>query len=181
MGYFSLFIDFFWTISQSQKYFLKFLLVSGVSFWLVGCSVSPSKPMVPQKQTSPIDLANHNLVQNRLKSQYSLWKGTPYKYGGSNLNGVDCSAFVQNTYRDVFGRDLPRTTKTQINKGKKVSKSNLKPGDVVFFKISKNSLHNGVYLGQSQFIHASSSKGVTISRLDNVYWKQTYYTARRMH
>jgi len=164
-----------------MKYSLRFLLIGSISFWLVGCSISPSKPSSYQKQTSPIDLGNHNLVQNRLKSQYSLWKGTPYKYGGNSLNGVDCSAFVQNTYRDAFGHKLPRTTRTQISKGKKIAKSGLKPGDVVFFKISKNSLHNGVYLGQSKFIHASSSKGVTISSLDNVYWQRTYYTARRMH
>ncbi len=153
--------------------------------WLVvgltACSSQPSKTISLQKPSSPVDLKNSQVVQSKLKQQYRLWKGTPYKYGGTSLKGVDCSAFVQNTFRLALGHTLPRTTRTQIKKGRKVSKSALKPGDIVFFKIAGNALHNGVYLGQSKFIHASTSRGVTISNLNNVYWKKNYYTARRIN
>ena len=157
-----------------------------VGFWVVlfslltGCSSSPSKPVQSLKIAKPVDLSNTSKVKNLLISQYRLWEGTPYEYGGNDLNGVDCSAFVQNTYRSKLGHAIPRTTKTQIKIGAKVSRHELKVGDIVFFKTGRNSLHNGIYIGKSQFVHASSSKGVTISNLDNVYWKKTYYTSKRI-
>jgi len=154
----------------------KPLLAAG--FWVVlfslltGCSSSPSKPTQSHKLAKPVDLSNSSKVKSLLLSQYRLWKGTPYEYGGNDLNGVDCSAFVQNTYRSKLGHAIPRTTRTQIKIGAKVSKHELEVGDIVFFKTGKNSLHNGIYIGKSQFVHASSSKGVTISSLENVYWKK---------
>ncbi|WEJ63486.1 NlpC/P60 family protein [Thiomicrorhabdus lithotrophica] len=157
-----------------------------VGFWVVlfslltGCSSSPNKPVQSFKIAKPVDLSNTSKVKSLLLSQYNLWKGTPYEYGGNDLNGVDCSAFVQNTYRSKLGHTLPRTTRTQIKVGAKVRKNDLKVGDIVFFKTGRNSLHNGIYIGKSQFVHASSSKGVTISNLDNVYWKKTYYTSKRI-
>lgn len=163
---------------------LKLMAVCITVFLFSGCSSTPKSPSdstVIKPLNKSINLANQSLVQKRLKQQYRVWAGTPYKYGGTTRKGVDCSAFVQNTYRNAFGYAIPRTTRTQIKKGVQVDKADLQAGDVVFFKTGKNSLHNGVYLGNRQFVHASSSRGVVISRLDNVYWKRTYYTARRMH
>lgn len=147
---------------------------------LSGCSSTPDKVINYSKLAKPVDLKQSSKVKKLLLSQYKLWKGTPYQYGGSTLSGVDCSAFVQNTYRAKLCYKIPRTTRTQIKLGKSVAKSRLQPGDIVFFKTGKNSLHNGIYLGKSQFIHASSSKGVTISNLNNRYWQKTYYTSKRL-
>ena len=145
---------------------------------LSGCSTPTKKTST--KLVEKVNLADLTKVKGLLISQYRLWKGAPYKYGGASLNGVDCSAFVQNTFKTKLGYQLPRTTRTQIKQGRPISKSSLKVGDVVFFMTGKNSLHNGIYIGKSQFVHASTSKGVTVSNLNNVYWKRTYHSARRI-
>lgn len=120
---------------------------------------------------------------------YSHWKGTPYRLGGDSKGGVDCSALIRNVYRAEFGKDLPRTTRQQINTGKKVRRKKLRPGDIVFFDTSKRkrwlfkkrrTLHAGIYVGDDKFMHASSSKGVIISELSNVYWNDRYIKARRV-
>lgn len=147
---------------------------------LFGCSSTPTQKTHSFKAAKKVDLSQTRQVKNLILSQYNLWKGTPYEYGGTDLNGVDCSAFVQNTYRTKLGYNIPRTTRTQIKLGSNVSKSKLQVGDIVFFKTGRNSLHNGIYIGDSKFIHASTSKGVTISNLENRYWQQTYYTSKRI-
>ena len=166
--------------------FKKFLLLLiGVAF-LAGCSSSPryASHSSSQSQVSPmlsaVNLKDRSAVKKQLMIQFNRWKGTPYQYGGTTMRGVDCSAFVQNTFHAKLGYKIPRTTRTQIKVGQKVSKSRLKVGDIVFFKTGRKSLHNGIYLGDSKFMHASSSKGVIISTLKNSYWKRTYYASRRI-
>ena len=88
-----------------------------------GCSLAPAKPIQLPALAKPVDLSDDSKIKSLLLSQYHLWKGTPYEYGGNNLDGVDCSAFVQNTYRSKLGYAIPRTTKSQIKIGTKVSKN----------------------------------------------------------
>lgn len=151
--------------------------------FLTSCSSTPSSVSHASKSTplvNPVDLTNLSKVKGHLLNQYKAWKGTPYQYGGSSRHGVDCSAFVQNTFYSQLGYKLPRTTGTQLKMGLKVAKSDLKVGDIVFFKTGYKSLHNGIYIGGSEFIHASSSKGVTISNLENQYWQKNYLTSIRV-
>lgn len=165
---------------------LRIAFIFVISLLFVACSSTPKHPPANTsskvKATSyAIDLNNQNLVKEKLMAQYTHWKGVPYQYGGTSKRGVDCSAFVQNTYRFHFGYQIPRTTNQQILIGKKVSKSHLLPGDIVFFKVGWSTYHNGLYIGEGKFMHASTSKGVTISRLSNPYWTENYLTARRIH
>lgn len=111
--------------------------------------------------------------------------GTPYVWGGRNLDtGVDCSGFVYAVYKN-FGVTLNRTSSSMASNGVVVSKSQLMPGDLVFFDSSGSNngdiSHVGIYIGNGQYIHSSTSKtGVIISNLNNAYGTSTYVTARRV-
>lgn len=135
-------------------------------------------PAVPHIETGGSERAE--VVKTALLAQYSNWKGTQYHWGGTTHGGVDCSALMQQIFNDSMHKKLPRTTFQQIKNGQKVSKDNLKPGDLVFFKTQPDTRHVGVYIGDHEFIHASKSQGVTISSLDSQYWVDHYETARRL-
>ena len=133
-----------------------------------------STHQVPKKKTdSSSDL-------NRLYTQYRVWKGTPYRYGGVSLKGVDCSGFVLNAYKKVYDIQLPRSTKDQVKKGRIVYRYELRTGDLLFFKTGWNVRHVGIYLENGKFMHASNSKGVTIASINNPYWKKHYWQTRRL-
>jgi probable lipoprotein NlpC len=97
-------------------------------------------------------------------------------------HGVDCSGFVLTTFRDQFDLQLPRETSAQAEIGTEIDKSDLLPGDLVFFKTGAgdSGLHVGIYDTDNQFIHASTSRGVMRSSLDNVYWRKKFWQARRI-
>ncbi len=147
---------------------------------LLGCLIlsgcSSHSPAPKGKLSDPI------VVVANLKDQLRQWSGAPYRYGGLERSGVDCSGFVFRTFRDRFNIQLPRTTREQTSLGSKVSRSELRPGDLVFFKTGsgRDGLHVGIYDTDQKFIHASTSRGVIRSSLNNVYWKQVYWQARRL-
>lgn len=120
-------------------------------------------------------------LDTALRLELEEWTGTPHVWGGNTKKGVDCSGLVQQLFADVLDLATPRTTGELIQEGRRVSKSKLKTGDLVFFSPeSKKAGHVGVYLSQGDFAHASSSKGVMTSKLTNPYWKKYYETARRI-
>lgn len=124
-------------------------------------------------------MASKDAVRQVLLAQHQRWVGTPYRYGGTNERGIDCSALIQNVYRDSFNMQLPRTTWQQVKQGDPVDRSQLQPGDLVFFNPPGSGRHAGIYVGEGRFMHASSSKGVMLSRLDNSYWQRYYWQSRR--
>lgn len=115
-----------------------------------------------------------------LRKEFEHWKGTPYKFGGESKRGIDCSAFVQQVLDDGFGIDFPRSTFFQVREGIWVSKRDLMPGDLVFFKTTRTDRHVGFYLGKGKFMHASTSRGVVIDDFEDAYWQKRYWTARRI-
>lgn len=109
------------------------------------------------------------------------WIGTPYRLGGNSKKGIDCSKFAAQLYDKVFNTSIGYNSRNIYSKVDKVKKGDLIPGDFVFFKIrSKNITHVGVYIGDNKFAHASTSRGVMISNLDESYWKRYYFNGGRV-
>ncbi|XKE47520.1 NlpC/P60 family protein [Halomonas organivorans] len=119
------------------------------------------------------------LVQRALLAQHERWLGTPYRLGGTSRRGIDCSALVQRVYAETFRVDLPRTTRQQVHEGEAISRDALRPGDLVFFRPPGFYHHVGIYVGEGRFLHASTSRGVKLSALDNPYWRRHYWQSRR--
>ncbi len=137
-----------------------------------GRSVSYEHPPVRQAQdqryVSPVDIALKQI-------------GVPYRYGGHDPSGFDCSGLVYYAYHQR-GMKIPRSTSKQFKYARTVSYPNLKYGDLLFFRISNRKVsHVGIYIGNKQFVHApSSGKRVQISSLKNKYWNKRFITAGRI-
>lgn len=142
-------------------------------------------PMAPAEET-PEGASLAEGMTNRAKPLLKAlgMLGTPYKFGGSNPDqGLDCSGFVRHVYKETAGVSLPRSARDMSKEGQQVAQAELKPGDLVFFNTRKKpNSHVGIYKGDGEFIHASSSrtKQVTISRMDQKYWASRFDGARRV-
>ena len=108
------------------------------------------------------------------------WLKTRYRYGGTTKAGIDCSAFTGLLLATVSGIKVPRTAKQQYAASKKISREEIKEGDLVFFNTRGGVSHVGVYLANDYFVHASSSEGVTISNLNDEYYSRRYIGSGRV-
>jgi len=121
------------------------------------------------------------IIQGLLKI-IDQYKHVPYRYGGDSIKGVDCSGFAKIVMHQLFGINLPKGSRNQVNHGERVPKDQLKAGDLVFFKHGSRVGHVGIYLFDGYFVSAESGLGkIGISRLDCTYWNKKYYTARRFN
>ncbi|MTC59298.1 bifunctional murein DD-endopeptidase/murein LD-carboxypeptidase [Providencia rustigianii] len=126
------------------------------------------------------DLVRSVDTKSKIMDQYASWKGVSYRLGGTTKSGIDCSSFVQRTFFEQFGVQLPRTTSEQESSGKSVKRNSLKAGDLVLFKTGRRMKHVGIYIGDNKFVHASTSNGVIVSEMSNDYWSKRYYASRRV-
>lgn len=127
--------------------------------------------------TGVASAANESLVSKAISVL-----GTPYKWGGTSKSGFDCSGFLNYVYKSEK-ITLPRTANAMYQRGQSVSRSQLRTGDLVFFKTSRRApiTHAGMYIGGGRFIHSSSSQGVSISNInDKYYWGSRYVGAKRV-
>ncbi len=173
------------------------------SVW--GESLSVPEPLKKVSSTVKLDttraLVNYDAIQVKyakfLKVNPSVitngslyyfidkWLGTPYKWGGVDANGIDCSAFLQRLLAEVYTIQLPRTSVEQffaqrIERFKSVRY--LSEGDLVFFRTMDNKIisHVGLYLHNNMFVNSSSSRGVSIASLNDPYWKSRFVAAGRL-
>lgn len=127
-------------------------------------------------------LGNHDNKKLYLEAQ--KWFGTPYRYGGNNTDGADCSGLVMQIFKTVFNIELERNSSAMMKKNcKEIKKHKLKEGDLVFFATGndRNRInHVGIYLKENKFIHTSSSRGVIISSMDEKYYIDKFYCAGRV-
>ncbi len=109
------------------------------------------------------------------------FRGTPYRNGGSDPSGFDCSGFVQWVFAR-HGAPLPREVKDQYRVGRTIDRDDVLPGDLVFFEtVSRGASHVGIALGNGEFVHAPSSRGVVrVERYDGSYWSPRWVGARRV-
>lgn len=119
-------------------------------------------------------------LQTAIEQHYEEWQGTRHRLGGTDEKGIDCSSFIQQLFIKHFGIELPRSSREQMGLGQVIDRSNLKIGDLLFFKTGPSLRHVAVYLGDKRFLHVSSKKGVSFDNLDEKYWSKRFITARRL-
>ncbi len=166
-----------------NRLFKYILPISLLSFLLYSCNsqIKTQKKEVEvhkeiqKKYAELLNVSTSDIKNVRLYTFIDDWSGAPYKYGGLSKKGVDCSGFCNLLYNQVYQKQLPRSTKDIAKQLNKVKQSKLEEGDLVFFDIEgKKNAHVGIYLMNNKFVHASTSKGVIISSLDNPYYKKAY-------
>lgn len=160
-------------LSTAKLPIVTLLLLAGLS---AGCSHNINTAPLPSPKLSPV---NDTLVQ-QLQQQAVSWQDVPYRYGGHDKSGIDCSGFIQTTFNTVMQVQLPRSTKEQVKVGTKIARENIQAGDLIFFKTGQKQRHIGIYIEQGKFVHASTSKGVIVSNLSNPYWYNNYWQSRRV-
>lgn len=155
-----------------KKILIILLIIAGFT----SCKVAKQDVVVQtQKPIKEKPRGKHKVSDLRA---YCLdWLGTPHRMGGTTKQGVDCSGFVCNVYKEIYGISLPRRSQDMAKVCKIIKdKNDLKEGDLVFFNNKKGGTinHVGIFLDKDKFIHTSSSKGVTIGKFSETYWAERF-------
>jgi cell wall-associated NlpC family hydrolase len=123
-------------------------------------------------------LASFGLTDQQFENKAKEYLGVPYRKGGVSRRGMDCSGFARVLYNKLFNIDLPHNSidQFQFSGLQEISSKKMQPGDLVFFanRKQKSINHVGVYLSNGKFIHASTSQGITVSKLSDRYWKKRF-------
>lgn len=117
-----------------------------------------------------------------LISEAASWIGTPYRYGGKDRDGTDCSGFVMQVFKSSLGENVPRSSREQYDACFEISYDELLPGDLVFFATGSDRSrvsHVGLFIGNGEMIHSSSSRGVIVSDLNQKYWAEHFHSYGR--
>lgn len=116
----------------------------------------------------------------RLRKIAEGYLGVPYRFAGQSRSGMDCSGFLRQVFAEAYNLDLPHSSRGIFGLGSPVDRSDLKIGDVVFFKSLGFIDHSGIYMGNNYFIHSATSVGVSYSSLDAPYFVDHYAGAKRI-
>ena len=158
------------------------LLLLSACLVLSGCGISSRTVRAPDatQYASAYAVSKYDEVRASLMQAYRDWKGTPYRLGGTSTAGVDCSSLVSIIFDDYFGVDMPMNTRRLLNQGEGIRRASVRTGDLVFFRTGRSTLHVGIIVEEGEFLHASTSEGVTLSNLYDRYWSNRYLAARRV-
>ena len=173
-----------------MKRTITYFLILTLGLFLTSCGSSSKKKAVISQNTKKTTKTTSKKNPNNKKiksiiSHAKSFSGTKYKYGGTTKKGMDCSGLVYTSFKkeNVI---LPRTSKTMATQGKAIALKKVAVGDLLFFKTNKRKnviSHVGLVVetrGTIKFIHASTSRGVIISSLDETYWNKAFAWARRV-
>lgn len=164
----------------------KWLYMLVVASLLASCSAKKqavSMTDAPRRITSEEVISSTDSQLKQLISEARKWIGTPYRYGGHSRSGTDCSGMVMELFQKVYNIKLPRSAAMQQSYACEIERNKLAAGDLVFFCTgkSKNRVsHVGLYVGDGKMIHASASRGVMESGIEERYWQRTYYSSGRI-
>jgi len=165
-------------------HFLRYVIITVSVLSLFSCSQSKKVAVKKDNTTNPYAEYKPNEVKfsnKKLQKFIESWYGSPYKFAGLNKEGVDCSGFVYLLMSDVYNKKVPRNTAQLASGSTQIKLSKIKEGDLVFFNIEgKKHSHVGVYIQNDKFVHASTKAGVTISSLNNPYYKKFFAGAARI-
>ncbi|PRB06692.1 hydrolase Nlp/P60 [Chryseobacterium sp. MYb7] len=146
-------------------------------------SIASAKKAVKNSEIAKV--IKHNKTIDGILEEAETYLGTPYRYGGTTRNGIDCSAFVLSVFGAAAGLSLPRVAASQSQEGERIEKGDLQKGDLIFFSHGRRISHVGIVEsvseeGEIKFIHAATSKGVMISSLNDSYWGPKFRFAKRV-
>ena len=181
-----------YALTVLRSYDLTVLRSYGLTILLILCvscstrryeTYSPPSANATRTLSTRYDIQITQRDNRTLYNTVAQWLGTPYRYGQNTMRGTDCSGFVGNIYQTVYRKNLARGTADILRLNcRKISRQNLHEGDLVFFAtgITKKVSHVGIYLKDGKFAHASSSKGVIISNLNETYYRKRWVTGGRV-
>lgn len=168
-----------------RRYLIYILVMSGFVLSLSSCrSVTPRldyKALAKASVRLGVDISLED--NHKLYLEAAEWIGVPYRTGGDSKRGTDCSGLASQLYKKVYRTKLSRNTDTQKQESNKIVKRNLREGDLVFFTSSRSGkrvAHVGIYLKDDKFIHASTSQGVIVSRLNEPYYTKHWISGGRI-
>ena len=166
--------------------FMKFYFLITLVLVISSCGTTHkttniSSENIKKKYSRLLGVSEKEITNAKLYSFIDDWYGVPYKYGGKNKEGIDCSGFASKLYKEVFGKEISGTAASICKQCVKISKEKLREGDLVFFKIeTKEISHVGVYLKNNKFVHATTKAGVMIDDLNEKYYSNYFETAGRL-
>ena len=163
---------------------IKIITICALVLFIVGCQPTPRyRKGGLEKPKKTVKVESGKSTNDKLRFGLILqdYLGRPYKGKSKYDKGLDCSHFTSAVYKQYSKINLPRVAKEQYKLGKEVHYKHLQYGDLVFFNTDGKTIsHVGIYLDSKDFIHASSSRGVIISKLTEKYWAKRYVGARRI-
>jgi lipoprotein Spr len=162
-----------------RRLFFGFTLLTIFSFSACRSHRNNTKPIVSQREIhkyeEQLGISLPETCNIAFIKAIVPWLGSPYKYGGNSINGTDCSGFVSSIYSSFLKIELERTSLLMYQNARKINKSEVKEGDLVFFKTDgKKVSHIGIIITPNQFIHASSKKGVVVNSLNEPYYSKNF-------